>query len=238
MLLGDTCTRACRFCAVKTDAKPPEPDENEPFNVATQVKHSGLKYVVLTSVDRDDMPDGGARHFAKTVEMIKHLGGVLVECLVGDFRGDEDCVRVVAESGLDVFAHNVETVPRLQRYVRDPRAGYEQSLAVLRAAKEKGVYTKTSLMLGLGETDEEILEVLKDLRRIHVDVVTFGQYLRPTEKHLSVVEYIVPDKFKLWERKAKEMGFRYAAAGAMVRSSYKAGEYFMRNMIEKDRTVT
>lgn len=210
-------------------------DAQEPWRVATEVKRSGLKYVVLTSVDRDDLHDGGAGHFARTVELIKLLGGVMVECLVSDFKGDESCVDVLAGSDLDVYAHNVETVERLQRYVRDPRAGYEQSMKVLERAKKSGVFTKTSLMLGLGETDVEIRQTLKDLRSVGVDVVTFGQYLRPTERHLSVVEYVTPEKFEMWKRVGEDMGFRYVASGPMVRSSYKAGEFFMSNMIDDDR---
>lgn len=236
MLLGDTCTRGCRFCAVNTASKPAPADPAEPLNTAAAVAKWGVDYVVLTSVDRDDMPDGGADHFARTVEYLKmYRPDMLVECLVSDFRGDFAAVDRLANSGLDVYAHNVETVERLQPYVRDARAGYVQSLAVLQRAKEAGVYTKTSLMLGLGETDEEVRLAMLDMREAGVDVLTLGQYLRPTERHLSVVEYVTPDKFALWEREGKEMGFRYVAAGPLVRSSYKAGEYFLSNMIRKDK---
>lgn len=237
MLLGDTCTRGCRFCAVNTAATPPPPDPAEPFNTAEAVANWGVDYIVLTSVDRDDMPDGGAAHFAQTVQYIKMLKpDLLVECLVSDFRGDPGAVRTLAASGLDVYAHNVETVERLQPYVRDPRAGYAQSLEVLRNAKaaNSAVYTKTSLMLGLGETDDEVREAMRDMREVGVDVLTLGQYLRPTERHLAVVEYVTPEKFAMWEREGLEMGFRYVASGPLVRSSYKAGEYFLRNMIRKD----
>lgn len=234
MLLGDTCTRGCRFCAINTAATPAPPDPDEPFNVAAEIVTWGLNYVVLTSVDRDDMPDGGADHFAKTVQLIKSLKpDLLVECLVGDFRGDELAVKSLSTCGLDVFAHNVETVERLQPFVRDKRAGYNQSLNVLKVAKQQGVFTKTSLMLGLGETDDEIRQTMHDCRQVGVDVITFGQYLRPTQHHLSVVEYVKPDKFKQWEREGKEMNFKYVAAGPMVRSSYKAGEYFMENMVRQ-----
>lgn len=236
MLLGDVCTRGCRFCAVATSPKPPPPDEKEPMNVAAAIVQWGVDYVVLTSVDRDDMPDGGADHFARTVESIKLLReGLLVECLVSDFSGNLEAVRRLATCGLDVYAHNVETVRRLQKYVRDPRAGYDQSLKVLAEAKRMGVYTKTSLMLGLGETDEEVRIAMEDFRQAGVDILTLGQYLRPTEHHLSVVEYVRPDKFAMWERVGREMGFRYVAAGPLVRSSYKAGEFFVENMIKKDR---
>ena len=192
MLLGDTCTRGCMFCAVKTSSTPPPPDSFEPFKTAEAVAKWGVDYIVLTSVDRDDIPDGGAQHFAHTVELLKlKKPELLVECLVSDFAGNLESVKTLATSGLDVYAHNVETVERLQKFVRDPRAGYRQSFSTLERAKrcQPGLYTKTSLMLGLGETDEEVIQTMKDLRAIDVDVVTFGQYLRPTEKHLSVVEY-------------------------------------------------
>jgi len=169
MLLGDTCTRGCKFCAVKTAAAPAPPDPFEPFKTADAVVSWGINYVVLTSVDRDDMPDGGASHFAHTVENIKlKKPSILVECLVSDFAGDLNAVSTLAKSGLDVYAHNVETVKRLQKYVRDHRAGYEQSLSVLRHAKEvnRALYTKTSLMLGLGETRNEVLEAMKDIREV------------------------------------------------------------------------
>lgn len=169
MLLGDTCTRGCKFCAVKTATAPPPADPFEPFKTADAVASWGIKYVVLTSVDRDDMPDGGASHFAHTVENIKlKKADILVECLVSDFAGDLNSVSILAKSGLDVYAHNVETVKRLQKYVRDHRAGYEQSLSVLRHAKEvnSNLYTKTSLMLGLGETKDEVLETMRDIRQV------------------------------------------------------------------------
>jgi lipoyl synthase len=178
MLLGDTCTRGCRFCAVKTDSKPPAPDTFEPFKTAEALSKWNISYVVLTSVDRDDLPDGGANHFAVTVELIKQTRpDLLIECLVSDFAGDLQSVQRLATSGLDVYAHNMETVRRLQPYVRDKRANYEQSLKVLKAAKSfnPNVFTKSSLMLGLGETEEEIIEAMKDLRANDVDVVTFGE---------------------------------------------------------------
>uniref|UniRef100_A0A7S1XNR1 Lipoyl synthase, mitochondrial n=1 Tax=Phaeomonas parva TaxID=124430 RepID=A0A7S1XNR1_9STRA len=239
MLLGDTCTRGCRFCAVKTSQTPPPADNSEPFHTAETVARWGIKYVVLTSVDRDDMPDGGADHFARSVEFIKlRKAGVLVECLVSDFRGDFAAVDRLADSGLDVYAHNIETVERLQGHVRDPRANYAQSMSVLKRAKESNpeVYTKSSIMLGLGETRKEVVQCMKDLRSNGVDIVTLGQYMRPTEKHLSVVEYVHPDVFEeLRVIAEEELGFRFCAAGPMVRSSYKAGEFFIENMIKKDR---
>ena len=238
MLLGDTCTRGCMFCAVKTDQKPPEPDPFEPFKTADAVAKWGVDYIVLTSVDRDDIADGGAGHFATTVELMKHKKPeLLVECLVSDFRGDEASVETLAKSGLDVYAHNVETVERLQKFVRDSRAGYWQSINTLKHAKEvkPDLYTKTSLMLGLGESDEEVIQTMKDLRSVDVDVVTFGQYLRPTENHLSVVEYVKPEKFEHFKKVGEEMGFKYVASGPLVRSSYKAGEFYLTHMINKER---
>jgi lipoyl synthase len=175
------------------------------------------------------------------VELLKHKKpGILVECLVSDFQGMLESVETLAVSGLDVYAHNVETVERLQKFVRDPRAGYAQSLSTLEHAKKVNptVYTKTSIMLGLGETDEEIVQTMNDLRAIDVDVVTFGQYLRPTENHLSVVEYVKPEKFDHFRKLGEEMGFKYVASGPMVRSSYKAGEFYLEHMIKKERQGT
>lgn len=237
MLLGDTCTRGCRFCAVNTAARPAPADAAEPLNTALAVARWGVDYVVLTSVDRDDMIDGGADHFARTVEYIKmYRREMLVECLVSDFAGNMGAVDRLARCGLDVYAHNVETVERLQGVVRDRRAGYAQSLQVLERAKVSGeVYTKSGIMLGLGETEEEVVKCMKDLRNVGVDVVTIGQYLRPSERHLSVVEYVRPAMFAKLEEMGRELGFRYVAAGPLVRSSYKAGEYFMEHMIRKDR---
>lgn len=226
------------FCAVNTASTPPPPDPFEPFKTAQAVVDWGVDYIVLTSVDRDDLDDGGAGHFAHTVELLKHAKPeLLVECLVSDFQGNTTSVATLATSGLDVYAHNVETVERLQPFVRDARAGYQQSLNTLAHAKavQPGLYTKTSLMLGLGETDEEVLQTMKDLRAIDVDVVTFGQYLRPTEHHLSVVEYVKPEKFDYFRRVGEEMGFKYVASGPLVRSSYKAGEFYLEHMIKTER---
>jgi lipoyl synthase len=191
-------------------------------------------------VDRDDIPDGGAQHFAHTVELLKLAKpSLLVECLVSDFQGMKESVAVLAKSGLDVYAHNVETVERLQPFVRDARANYQQSLSTLAHAKQAqpGLYTKTSFMLGLGETDDEVLQTMRDLRAIDVDVVTFGQYLRPTERHLSVVEYVRPEKFDYFRQVGEEMGFKYVASGPLVRSSYKAGEFYLEHMIKTERAA-
>ena len=238
MIMGDTCTRGCSFCAVKTSRRPPPLDADEPEKVAKAVGEWGLDYVVLTSVDRDDVPDQGSGHFAATVRAIKAAKpGMLVEALTPDFRGDHSLVDAVATSGLDVYAHNVETVERLQRRMRDKRANYWQSLNVLRRAKEAvpGLVTKTSIMLGVGETDADITQTLADLRSVDVDVVTFGQYLQPSKRHMPVKKYVTPEEFDEWRVKAEEMGFLYVASGPLVRSSYKAGEFFIKNVVEKRR---
>ncbi|XP_035274608.1 lipoyl synthase, mitochondrial [Anguilla anguilla] len=240
MLMGDTCTRGCRFCSVKTARKPPPLDPNEPENTAKAIAAWGLDYVVLTSVDRDDIVDGGAEHFAETVSKLKERSpDILVECLTPDFRGDLAAVEKIALSGLDVYAHNVETVRQLQRHVRDPRANFDQSLSVLRHAKavKPSVLTKTSIMLGLGETDEQVHSTMKELRESGVDCLTLGQYMQPTKRHLKVDEYVTPEKFAHWEKTGNEMGFVYTASGPLVRSSYKAGEFFLKNLIEKRRTA-
>ena len=234
--MGDECTRGCRFCSVKTNRKPSALDPFEPENTAEAISRWGLDYVVLTSVDRDDLPDGGASHFASTVQLIKAKAPqILVECLTGDYQGNLKDVETVALSGLDVYAHNIETVEALQPYVRDRRAGFKQSLAVLEHAKkvEPSLVTKTSMMLGLGEQDQEVMDALKALRSIDVDVVTFGQYMRPTKKHMKVEEYVSPEKFDHWAKQATALGFKYVASGPLVRSSYKAGEFYIKNMLRK-----
>eukprot|EP00511_Aplanochytrium_stocchinoi_P005771 CAMPEP_0204834026 /NCGR_PEP_ID=MMETSP1346-20131115/18480_1 /ASSEMBLY_ACC=CAM_ASM_000771 /TAXON_ID=215587 /ORGANISM="Aplanochytrium stocchinoi, Strain GSBS06" /LENGTH=364 /DNA_ID=CAMNT_0051967003 /DNA_START=239 /DNA_END=1330 /DNA_ORIENTATION=+ len=202
MIMGDTCTRACRFCAVKTSRAPPPLDPEEPQKVAKAIADWGLDYVVLTSVDRDELEDQGSHHFAETVRNLKSTAKkeLLVECLTPDFQGDKACIETVAKSGLDVFAHNIETVERLTSSVRDRRAAYDQSLEVLKAAKAAvpTLITKTSVMLGLGETDEEVRQTMRDCRDAGVDVITFGQYLRPSKRHLAVKEYVTPEKFEQW----------------------------------------
>ncbi|XP_036438971.1 lipoyl synthase, mitochondrial [Colossoma macropomum] len=239
MLMGDTCTRGCRFCSVKTARKPPPLDPDEPYNTAKAIAAWGLDYVVLTSVDRDDLADGGAEHFAKTVSNLKKRNPtILVECLTPDFRGDLSAVEKIALSGLDVYAHNVETVRELQRYVRDPRANFDQSLSVLRHAKKvkPSVLTKTSIMLGLGETDAQLHSTMKELRDSGVDCLTLGQYMQPTKRHLKVEEYVTPEQFAYWEKMGQEMGFVYTASGPLVRSSYKAGEFFLKNLLKNRKT--
>lgn len=234
MLMGEICTRGCRFCSVQT-GKPAPLDDLEPFRVADSLSAvSDLDYIVLTSVDRDDLEDGGARHFAMTIQMIKERRpDMLVEVLTPDFFGREDLLKIVVDSEPDVFGHNMETVRRLTSRVRDKRAGYDLSLKVLKKIKEMAPerFTKTSLMLGLGETDEEIRQTLRDLREVGCDVVTFGQYLQPTKLKLKVEEFVTPEKFDQWREEAETMGFLYVASGPLVRSSYRAGEFFMKGMI-------
>ncbi len=230
MLLGGICTRACKFCAVDTGNPRGYLDPEEPEKVAEAVAAMGVRYVVLTSVDRDDLPDGGAAHFAATIRAIKRRApGVLVEALTPDFQGDLKAVETVLEAGLEVFAHNLETVRRLTPKVRDPRAGYDQSLKVLAHAKRyrPEVLTKSSLMLGLGEEEEEIREAMRDLRAVGVDILTLGQYLRPTPAHLPVERYVTPEEFKKYEAWGYEAGFREVFSGPLVRSSYRADRVFL-----------
>jgi lipoic acid synthetase len=235
MLMGDRCSRGCNFCDVQTGGMEPL-DEDEPANVASAVAEIGLEYVVLTSVDRDDLPDQGAGHFAETIREIKRRDSdILVEVLIPDFQGEERLVQKIIDAEPDVIAHNVETVERLQWPVRDRRAGYEQSLSVLEQAAEEGdAYTKTSLMLGVGEYHHEVYQTLRDLRSVSVDVVTFGQYLQPSRSHLEVSEFVHPDVFDTWQRVAEEeLDFTYCASGPMVRSSYRAGELFVESVLKE-----
>ena len=233
MLLGDTCTRGCRFCAVTTGDPRGAVDVREPEHVARAIAKLGLQYVVLTMVDRDDLLDGGASHVARTVSRLRELRpDLLVETLLGDFGGNFDYVDATVDSAPHVWAHNVEVVRRLQRTVRDVRCGYDKSLSVLRRAKERGgVLTKSSIMVGVGETDDEVLETLADLRAAGVDLVTLGQYLRPTPKHLAVERFVEPATFDLFAEEGKKLGFAYVASGPLVRSSYKAAEVFVRGVL-------
>ena len=234
MVMGGTCTRGCRFCSVPT-GKPGALDGEEPRKASETVGLMGVGYVVITSVDRDDLPDGGADHFGRVIERCKaDHPELLVEVLTPDFQGDEDALRRIVEAKPDVVAHNVETVRRLTPSVRDRRAGYDQTLQVLRDYKRLGArFTKTSIMLGLGETPGEVEECLRDLRDVGVDIVTFGQYLRPTQeaRHLAVTEFVHPKQFDAYADLARRMGFLYVASGPLVRSSYKAGELFLEGMI-------
>jgi lipoate synthase len=237
MVMGDTCTRGCHFCAVNTRRKGAPLDPDEPRNVALGIAELGLDYVVLTSVDRDDLPDQGAMHFAACITAIRqHSPGTMVEVLVPDFRGDEGLVSVIVDAAPDVIAHNIETVARLSPSVRDPRAGYTQSLRVLSAMKRLAPtsLTKSSLMVGLGESQDELIDAMRDLRAVGCDFLTIGQYLRPTRKdaHLPVVAYITPQVFADYERMGLQLGFLYVASGPLVRSSYKAGEFFIRRYLQ------
>ena len=232
MVMGSVCTRACRFCAVDTGNPNGWLDHEEPANTAESVELMGLRYIVLTSVDRDDLPDGGAAHYAACVSAIKaRTPEVVVEALTPDFDGDQSAIEQVVDSGLEVFAQNVETVKRLTHRVRDRRAGYHKTLNVLAHAKlhRPDVITKTSLMLGLGETEEEILETFDDLRAIGVDIVTLGQYLRPTTNHLPVERWVTPEEFDRYRTLGLEKGFMEVPSGPLVRSSYRADRVFEKN---------
>ena len=237
MVLGDECTRRCRFCAVKTRMDPAPPDPDEPRHVGEAIGALGLGYVVITSVDRDDLPDGGAGHYAACVRSIRERSpGTVVETLVPDYTDDD--LALLMEAKPDVLAHNVEVVDRLQRKIRDPRCSFERSLDTLRQAKElwpRG-FTKSSLMVGLGESREEVLESMERLRRANVDFLTIGQYLRPTAKHAPVLEYLEPALFAEYQVTGEKMGFLYVASGPLVRSSYKAGEFFFERMV-RERSV-
>ena len=234
MVMGGVCTRACRFCSVPT-GRPDALDPDEPRKASETVGLMGVGYVVITSVDRDDLPDRGAGHFANVIARCKaDHPDLLVEVLTPDFAGNPDGPATIVAAKPDVVAHNIESVRRLTPLVRDRRAAYEQSLAVLRGYKAAGArYTKTSIMVGFGETEAEVEETLRDLRAAGVDIVTFGQYLRPTQepRHLPVTEFVHPDQFAKYQRMAEAMGFLYVASGPLVRSSYKAGELFLEGMI-------
>jgi lipoyl synthase len=235
MLMGDTCTRGCRFCHVKTSSAPPPLDPDEPRHMADAVRELGLDYIVVTSVDRDDLPDGGAAHFADAIRRLKEIPRLLVEVLTPDFRGDAEAVRTVGRAGPDVFANNLETVRRLTPVVRDAKAGYDQTLEVLARMKREfpGVVTKSSLMVGLGEGEDEVLQAMRDLRAVGVEILTLGQYLRPSAWHLPVVEFVTPEKFDAYRLQGLAQGFRYVASGPLVRSSYRAAELFLRGHLEE-----
>jgi lipoic acid synthetase len=239
MLMGEVCTRACRFCHVKVGAPPPL-DPEEPEHLANAVRELGLEYIVVTSVNRDDRPDGGASHFAAAIRALRRESPkTTVEVLIPDFQGVEASLATVAEAHPHVIAHNVETVERMTPSVRDRRATYSQSLEVLRYLKQRPerLYTKTSVMVGLGETDAELEQTFKDLRAVGVDVLTLGQYLQPSQYHLRVERFVSPEQFAEYQALAKSYGFLYVAAGPLVRSSYRAAEFFMKGLMEKERTA-
>lgn len=238
MLMGDTCTRACRFCAVNTGNPNGWLDPEEANHTAESVRLMGLKYLVLTSVNRDDIPDGGAGHYAEVVKRVKDVNpDTAVEALTPDFQGDTEAIKCLVDSGIEVFAQNIETVKRLTHPVRDPRASYEQTMNVLAFAKQYNpkVLTKTSLMLGLGETEEEIIETMDDLRAINVDVLTLGQYLQPTLNHLAVDRYVPPEEFDKYRDLGLKKGFLEVVSGPFVRSSYRAEQVLQKNNVGLDR---
>lgn len=239
MLMGEVCSRACRFCMVTPGRPSGALDEHEPEHVAFALSQMNLSYVVLTSVDRDDLPDGGAAHFARTIRLIKEqCPEMRVEVLIPDFQNDLDSLRVIVEARPDVVAHNLETTLSLTPRVRDPRANYWQSLSVLRSIKKlnQGTYTKSSIMVGLGETQEELELAFMHLRDAGVDFLTIGQYLRPSARHLPVVEFVRPEVFAKYKELGEEMGFKYVASGPLVRSSYRAGELFIDSVIRDGET--
>ncbi len=236
MVLGDECTRRCRFCAVKTVERAAPPDPDEPEHVGQAVRELALGYVVITSVDRDDLPDGGASHYADCVRSIRaHSPDTVVETLVPDYAGSD--LETLLAARPDVLAHNVEVVARLQRKIRDPRCSFERSLETLRGAKRAcpSAFTKSSIMLGLGETRAELAESMRALRDADVDFLTLGQYLRPTPQHAPVREYVPPAVFDELRALGEELGFAYVASGPLVRSSYKASEFFAERMVRRRR---
>ena len=225
MVLGNICTRSCRFCAVTT-GRPLPPDPDEPRRVAESIRDMGLRHAVITSVDRDDLPDGGAAFWAEVIRTVRKVSpGTTVEVLVPDFKGVEKDIRTVVEASPDIISHNMETVERLSRQVR-VQARYDRSLEVLKTMKRLGARrTKSGIMLGLGETEDEILATLSDLRSADVDIVTIGQYLRPTKEHLHVSEYVTPEKFEFYRQQGLRMGFRIVQSAPLVRSSYHAADH-------------
>jgi lipoic acid synthetase len=240
MVMGERCSRGCRFCSVESALKLPPLDAEEPRKLAESLSAMGLEYAVVTTVCRDDLPDQGAAHLASCIREIKsRCPGLLLEVLIQDFRGERGLIRLVSEAGADVLAHNVETVERLTPAVRDARAGYGQSLEVLRCMKELKPerHTKSSLMLGLGEAEEELVRAFSDLREAGVTILTLGQYLRPSGmgRNLPVVEYVEPARFDRYRELAEKLGFLYVASGPFVRSSYRAGELFLKGMLNYDR---
>ena len=238
MILGDLCTRGCTFCAISKSAKGSAIDYEEPAKLAKVVNEWDLNYLVLTSVCRDDLPDQGATHFANCISEIKKANpDTMIEVLIPDFRNDAACLKIIYDAHPDVIGHNIETVERLTPQVRDRRAGYRQSLDVLEAFKriDGCIYTKSAIMLGVGETEDELLDAIRDLRGVGVDFLAIGQYLRPSPRHIEVKEYVKPEKFEALKKKALDMGFRYVAAGPFVRSSYRAGEYFIRSVAKSGK---
>jgi lipoyl synthase len=234
MVMGDTCTRGCRFCAVAKAQKGRPLDPDEPKKTAEAIAEMQLDYAVITSVDRDDLPDGGAGHFAAVITAVKKAHpNCIVEVLIPDFKGNKADLKTIVDARPEVIAHNVETVPSLQK-IRDPRATFDQSLAVLRMVKEinPAIFTKSAFMVGLGETEEEMHDAMKALRSVGCDFLTIGQYLKPKNRQLDVKEYVRPELFAAYKEKGEQLGFLYVASGPFVRSSYRAGEYFITSIIK------
>lgn len=234
MVMGDTCTRGCKFCAVKTARHGQPIDIDEPRKLAEAIAEIGLDYAVITSVDRDDLPDQGAGHFAACIEEIKRAhASTLIEALIPDFQGNKELLKKIVDAKPAVIAHNIEAVRELTPNVRDRRASYDQSLSVLGNIKkiDPNMTTKSSIIVGFGETKEQVLMTLQDLRDVGVDIVTLGQYLKPKTKHLPVAEWVTPETFDFYKQEAMKMGFKFCAAGPLVRSSYKAGELFVKNIL-------
>jgi len=241
MVMGEICTRGCRFCAVTTRRKGTLLDQEEPQNIAQAVREMGLEYVVVTSVDRDDIPDQGSEHFANCITAIRELNpNTLIEVLIPDFSGNIDWLKKVVDAKPNVLAHNIECIERLTPTVRDPRAGYKQSMELLANVKklDPKMHTKSSIMVGIGETEEEVLECMQDLRSVEVDFLTIGQYLQPNKKLLKVDSFVHPDVFAKYEQEGLKMGFYYVASGPLVRSSYKAGEFFIRNYLKQSGALS
>lgn len=238
MVMGEHCTRGCRFCAISTMSKPPPLDPDEPKKLADALKSLDLRYVVITSVARDDLEDDGAGHFAECIREVKgRCPGLIIEVLVPDFKGKGFALRKIIDAGPDVVSHNIETIERLTRKIRDIRANYRQSLDVLRRYREMSggrIITKSGIMVGFGEKEDEVRKAMEDLRYEGVEILTVGQYLSPGSypRHLPVAEYVSPERFKKYEEMGYSLGFRYVASGPLVRSSYKAGEPFIKKMIE------
>ncbi len=239
MIMGDTCTRACRFCMVKSGNPKGKLDPKEPENLVKAIEIMKLEYVVLTCVTRDDLADGGAEHWVNCITALKKAHPkLIIELLISDLNGNLDALKKIIDAHPHVLGHNLETVERLQGAVRDPRANYQKSLKILASSKkfDPTIYTKTSLMVGIGETEDEIIATMKDSRAQNIDIITFGQYLRPSPFHLPVKEYVKPEQFNRYKTLAKEHGFLYCASGPFVRSSYRAGEYFLKNTLQKNGT--
>ena len=241
MIMGEICTRSCKFCAVKTAKAPPPLDPNEPERLARAIQKLGLSYVVITSVDRDDLEDQGAEQFARSIRLIRQLNPkTRIEVLIPDFRGKKELILKVANEMPDVFGHNLETTQRLTPIVRDRRATYEQSLKVLRLVKKAypNMITKSGLMVGLGETKKELVKTMQDLRTIEVDILTIGQYLQPSRKHFPLQKYYTPSEFKELQQIGEKMGFKKIFAGSLVRSSYRAAEVFIEGLFKTNRSGT